>query len=319
VTALAMVGDREKVLGAGFDGYIAKPIVPETFVTEVETFLDKSLHSEPRAEAEPASESAVDDAACAKHGVLLVVDDSDIELGLLHSMFDPSGYEVIKASNLAHALELARKLDPDLIVSDVNMPGGSGFELLEAVKNDPELRHIPVILITSTALSESERRHGLECGAVRYIMRPIEPQALISQVEACLQPRAKMTIADILLVDDVPANSEVVRSILEPSGYTVRVAFSAAEAVSLARERTPDLLLTDMHMPGEGGIALVRVFRTDPSLHRVQIAVSSASLASSQEQADARELGVTSYISRPIEPAILLAEIEALLKSEKTT
>jgi len=317
VTALAMVGDREKVLASGFDGYIAKPIVPETFVSQVEVFLKKSLHAAPRVEMEFPAEPPAAEADGSKHAVLLVVDDSDVELGLMHSVFDPSGYEVIQAADLAQALELARRLTPDLLVSDVNMPGGSGLELLAAIKAEPQLRHIPVILITSTALNETDRQRGLECGATRYIMRPIEPQALLSQVEACLRSIKKQTLGDILLVDDIAANSDVVQSILEPSGYTVRVAFSADEAFKLASQRTPDLMLTDMHMPAAGGLSLARAFRSDPSLRSVQIAVSSASFASAQEYAEAQALGVSAYISRPIEAAKLLAEVSALLKSAK--
>jgi CheY-like chemotaxis protein len=224
---------------------------------------------------------------------------------------------VIKASNLTDALALAHKLKPDLIITDVIMPGGSGFDLVMTLKADPDLRHIPVILITSLALTESDRQRGLECGAVRYIMRPIEPQALLAQVEECLRETKKDTLADILVVDDRMQNLDVLRSVLEPSGYTVRVAQSASEAFDLARQRPPDLILTDIHMPAADGISLVRALRGDPQLHATRIALNSASFASAQERADAEALGVSIYITRPVEPETLLAEVKALLKAAK--
>jgi len=184
VTALAMVGDREKVLAAGFDGYITKPITPETFVAQLETYLDAALHSAPRVATEaspdriPASQS--------KRGLLLVVDDNGVELRLMHSIFDPSGYEVRLATNITTGLELAHALRPDLIVSDVNMPGGTGFDLLAAIAADDRLRGQPVIIITSTAATEADRERALALGAMRFVTRPIEPPALLAVIGECL-------------------------------------------------------------------------------------------------------------------------------------
>lgn len=192
VTALAMAGDREKVGAAGFDGYIPKPIVPETFVQQIEAYLPQALRIAPpptegapakRQEAGPNRGSRV----LRKHALLLVVDDREIELRLMHSVFDPSGFEVMTATNIDDALTFARRVPPDMIVCDVKMPEGSGYDLAEAVKADPQLRRIPVILITSVALAASDERRGMECGAVRYLTRPIEPQTLLSEIETCLE------------------------------------------------------------------------------------------------------------------------------------
>jgi len=185
VTALAMVGDREKILAAGFEGYIAKPIEPEHFVAEMEVFLDRALHSAPRPAPAPSTENPVGTAP-KTHAVLLVVDDSEIERQLLHSVFEPSGYEVCLASNLGEALQAARVLHPDLIVCDVVMPGGSGFDLLAAVQADPELRDVAVVLITSVALTSADQKRAVAAGALRFIARPMEPEALLAVIEECL-------------------------------------------------------------------------------------------------------------------------------------
>jgi CheY-like chemotaxis protein len=101
-----------------------------------------------------------------------------------------SGYKVLTTPNQQEALQLARRFPPDLILSDVCMPEGSGYDLIAAVKSDPLLKGIPFVFITSTAASENDRKKGLALGAAKFLFRPIEPQDLLSEVEACL-PSAK--------------------------------------------------------------------------------------------------------------------------------
>jgi CheY-like chemotaxis protein len=109
-----------------------------------------------------------------------------MELWLLHSVFDPSGYNVILAANVSEALPLARAMNPDLILCDVMMPDGSGFDMLAAVRADPALSDRAVVLITSMDLGAAERERALAAGALRFIARPIEPQALLAEIEECL-------------------------------------------------------------------------------------------------------------------------------------
>jgi two-component system, cell cycle response regulator len=188
VTALAMVGDRDKVLAAGFDGYIAKPIDPQIFVGQVERFLQHGRGSAPPAFAPPTRMVAAPEAW---HASILVVDNMPLNIELARSTLEPFGYAVIPALGMAEALDLARQTLPDLILSDVNMADGTGYDFITAVKADPQLCAIPFILITSTYLDPKEQAHGLELGAARFIVRPIEPQALLDALEACLPERPK--------------------------------------------------------------------------------------------------------------------------------
>jgi two-component system cell cycle response regulator len=67
------------------------------------------------------------------------------------------------------------------------MPVGSGYALIEAVKAAPELRDIPFVFLTSTAMTESERRKGLALGAAKYLFRPIEPEQLLAEIQECIK------------------------------------------------------------------------------------------------------------------------------------
>jgi len=184
VTALAMVGDRKKVLAAGFDGYIPKPIAPETFVAQMESFLGLDQRSTP-----PLSARSIAAAVPApkKRAAILVVDDQPVNLSLKRSILEPMGYSVVTANGMSLALKLARETPPDLIMSDLGMADGSGFDLIKAIKADPNLKNIPFVFITSTFCNEAARTKGLALGAVRFLFRPLEPQELLAEIEACLR------------------------------------------------------------------------------------------------------------------------------------
>lgn len=181
VTAFAMVGDRDKILAKGFDGYVSKPITPETFVGQIESFL----HAGPLVNARDSSSKTPDSGG--GRATILVVDNSAVNLQLARSTLEPFGYEILPAGGMADALETARRAAVDLILSDVHMPNGTGFDLIRAVKADPRLSQIPFIFISSTVWRDSDRATGLGLGAVKFIERPIDPGALLAEIEECLR------------------------------------------------------------------------------------------------------------------------------------
>ena len=187
VTALAMVGDRDHILAAGFDGYISKPIIPETFVAQVEAFLP---HDQRVAQA-PSSAALINTEPTGPpvphRATILAVDDFEPNHDLLQSILEPSGYLVIRARSVYEALEIARVRPPQLVLSDLHMPGQSGYDLIEAFKADPLLRDITIIIHSATVRSDQQHRDVIQMGAARFITRPIDPQNILNEIAACLQ------------------------------------------------------------------------------------------------------------------------------------
>jgi len=190
VTAMAMVGDRDRALAAGFDGYIARPINPETFIKEVEGFVRLRPEEQARRpELAPAAPPKASTPAQSptRRTRLLLVDNSPVNQDLMRSMVEPFGYEIVSAKSVAEGLERARREPPDLILSDLNMPEASGYDLLQAVRKDPKLRELPFIFISSTSAPERELAEGLSRGADAFLSRPVDPQVVLQRLEESLK------------------------------------------------------------------------------------------------------------------------------------
>jgi two-component system cell cycle response regulator len=185
VTALAMEGDREKGLSAGFNGYISKPIDPEDFIMQVDGFLGAGQRgSTPLAQV--AQAAAPIESRAAHRGTLLVVDDSPTNRELIYHTLTPIGYEIRLADSVRAGLELLAAYLPDLILSDLHMPGEDGFNLVRRIKSDPVLAKVPFVFISSSVWGEEYRETALRLGVSRFLLRPIEPQALIDEIASCL-------------------------------------------------------------------------------------------------------------------------------------
>lgn len=186
VTALAMVGDRDKILRAGFHDYISKPLEPETFVAKVESHLKPEQRQVLRDESPTAATTTAPSSGPAK-AMILCLDNSPQNLAVLHDTLTPSGYDVLEARGIEEALASMRQRLPDLVISDLHLHRESGYDFLKTVKADPALKAIPFIFLSSTIWPGQDQQHGLELGADRFLLRPIEPQTLLAEIEACLK------------------------------------------------------------------------------------------------------------------------------------
>lgn len=117
---------------------------------------------------------------------LLVVEDSRIQAKVLADKLKSVGYEVRVAENGKIGLAMVHEMKPDLVISDIEMPEMTGYELCSAIKSDPDLRKIPFILL-STLSDAQDIIKGLHCGADNYVTKPYEPDFLVSRVAALLE------------------------------------------------------------------------------------------------------------------------------------
>lgn len=120
-------------------------------------------------------------------GRVLVVDDEPDVLLLCRLNLQQRGHELLEAADGSTALEIARELHPDVIVLDLMLPGISGYDVLEALKRDPETTNIPVLVLTAKSLrADRERSHGL--GASAFLTKPFLPNELCEMVDSLVAP-----------------------------------------------------------------------------------------------------------------------------------
>lgn len=187
VTALAMVGDRDRVLRAGFDGYLPKPIDPETFVHQIKSFVSGSPSALACRQKDPRSKISRPSLKPAK---ILVVDNVQANLELACATLAASGYSVVTSLRPREALEIAKQSPPDLILSDICMSEGNGYDFIRAVKANPRLARIPFIFISSSMCEDEDRARGLAMGADQFLVRPIDPEQLLAAIESCLAEKS---------------------------------------------------------------------------------------------------------------------------------
>ena len=116
--------------------------------------------------------------------ILIAEDERDIR-DLVAFTLRFAGHEVFAAANGEEAVELAPKVNPDLVLMDVRMPRMTGYEACRVLKADPVLRHIPVIFLSAKG-QESEIQQGLDAGAEEYLLKPFAPDQLTDRVKDIL-------------------------------------------------------------------------------------------------------------------------------------
>jgi CheY-like chemotaxis protein len=116
---------------------------------------------------------------------VLIVDDTNTLRSLVQIYLLAHGWEFVEAQDGAEGLEKTRAARPDVVISDVRMPVMDGFELCAAIRSDPALRDIPVVLLTMLGDEESRAR-GQLVGASAFLTKPISPDTLRDAVRAAV-------------------------------------------------------------------------------------------------------------------------------------
>ncbi|MES2974421.1 MAG: response regulator [Pseudomonadota bacterium] len=176
VTAYAMVGDRERILAAGFDGYIGKPIDPQRFVSEIAGYLRRGGMGPHTGHTTPAKTGKR----------ILVVDDRAPNRELLANVLGYFGHTVVAAEDGASALEEIRRSLPDLVITDLLMPNMDGEDLCRQLRADPATYALPIIIHTASYRARQGRQIADRVGVQWVLPKPCEPADIISMVSEAL-------------------------------------------------------------------------------------------------------------------------------------
>ncbi|MBL8112022.1 MAG: response regulator [Acidobacteria bacterium] len=201
-------------------------------------------------------------------GGILVIDDDEPAREMMERLLTREGFRVTLASGADEGLALARQERPDVITLDVRMPGRDGWAALAALKADPDLRSIPVVMVSI----EDEKALGYSLGATDYVTKPVDREHLAS----VLRRHHRAETGPVLVVEDDAAARQSMRRVLELEGCRVVEAFNGREGLEMLEAERPSLVLLDLMMPEMDGFEFSDAVRRHPRWCSIPIVIVTA-------------------------------------------
>jgi len=241
------------------------------------------------------------------YDVLLVEDDVDVHAAL-GPRLTQEGFNVHSAFTRAEALASMSIAPPHALIIDVGLPDGCGYEVISRLREMPEREDAPVFIVSARE-EFGDKVEGIRCGADAWFGKPLDYEAVIRRLRSLVESRDD-TVARILSVEDDPAESQYLRTVLESAGYEVR---SCADPKDFERELAtfaPNLILMDILLPGVSGYELAR-FARQLDEHQATPILFLTSEREMQTRIESMRSGGDDHIEKPIAPSLLLAAVEA--------
>jgi len=248
---------------------------------------------------------------------ILTVDDSKAVRMVVRKTFKDFDCEIIEASNGVEGLATAGREDPDIILLDVTMPVMDGVEMLTKLKTDPKTKGIPVIMLTAEAGRDNVLRIA-KIGIRDYIVKPFQDKTLVDKVDRIIDLRPKgekeqkrksiHDACEIMIVEDNELNMKLFNDLLATQGYNRILTRDGLNALDLAREHRPDLILMDIQLPEVSGLEVTKWIKDDDEISQIPI-VAVTAFAMKGDEERIRSGGCEAYISKPISVPLFLETV----------
>jgi PAS domain S-box-containing protein len=228
--------------------------------------------------------------------VVLVIDDDPTARNLMQRFLAREGFHVETSAGGEEGLRRARQLHPVAITLDVMMPSMDGWNVLSRLKADPEICDIPVIMVTMV----DNRSLGYALGASDYLTKPVQWDRLAAVLRkySCLTPPCS-----VLVVEDDPVSSNMMRAMLEKSGWTVVQAENGRVALDLMATLHPELILLDLMMPEMDGFEFTSRLQQNPEWRTIPIVVLTAKDITPEDR-----LRLNGYVEQVVQKGAISSE-----------
>ena len=204
----------------------------------------------------------------AEEPLILVVDDDATVRELVERHLERAGFAVVTARGGQEGLRLVRELRPAAVTLDIMMPDLDGWTVLAAIKGDPALASIPVVLMSIV----DQKNRGYALGAADYLVKPVDRTKLVETLTSI----CGSTAGRALLVDDDEVVRRGVRQALEPIGWQVTEAENGQVAVESLAAARPDVIILDLMMPKMDGFEFLDELRSRPDWQDIPVVVITA-------------------------------------------
>jgi CheY-like chemotaxis protein len=258
-----------------------------------------------------------------------MIDDDPFSRELVSRILMDAGASVESVVSAGKALAALDEDRPDLIISDIGMPGDDGYRFVQQLRRTGDWRaRLPCIALTAFARKE-DRARAMSVGFDEHLGKPFDPASLCATISRLAPKRStganrvgetapampccppSGNTPHVLLAEDSPHISEMIKSALEHHGYRVSVAQSIAEALVLARESPVDILLSDLRLKDGMGWDLLAKLREGRAIPGIAMSgyADQAYISKSQSA------GFAEYMVKPVDPDELVNAIRRLTEA----
>jgi two-component system, sensor histidine kinase and response regulator len=261
---------------------------------------------------------------------ILIIDDNQTNRLVLTKNVEALGSRVEAVSSGAKGLETLRNAyragDPyHVVLLDMQMPGMDGEQTARAIKNDPAVKEVKIIILTSMGQrGDAARLKALGCSG--YLLKPAKQQMLFDAVIAVLGQEGdqdtglitRHTLSEqrkvglrILLAEDNPINQKLAIVLLQKAGYSVDAVENGAQVLEKVRANPYSVVLMDVQMPEMDGLEATRQIRAweeESGVHIPVIAMTAHAMQGDRERC--LEAGMDDYVTKPLQPKVLFSAID---------
>ena len=268
-----------------------------------------------------SKEKAIDDRYTIKENdrIILIIEDDSAFAGLLLEFFRERDYKGIIAYQGNAGLSLARYYRPDAIILDMHLPVMDGSEVLKQLKNDPDLRHIPVQIFSGY----DRRKESLELGAFDFIQKPVTRTAMQQAVDK-IEDFIRKKLKKLLIVEDNRQQNNAIRELIGNGDVKSYSAYAGLEAFEIMQKEKFDCIIIDLGLPDMSGIELLEKIKANSELNKIPVIVYTGKDLSKEEAARLNKLANTVVLKtanskeRLLDETILfLHRVESNLPKEK--
>jgi PAS domain S-box-containing protein len=243
--------------------------------------------------------------------VILCIDDDPQIISLYERYLKPQGYNVVPLVNPANAKDTIKRLKPYAITLDIMMPELDGWQVLADIKNDPDIRDVPVIVCS---IVEEEER-GFSLGASDYLVKPILEDDLLTSLNRLNGDGA---IKEVLIIDDSTDDLRLIERIIsEKDAYQPILAQGGEQGWKLIQQRKPHAIILDLFMPDLDGFEIMERLKTSSDLQDIPVLVISGADLNEEQRQKLQNLGKTMLQKAMLEQDKLFELLEKALNRLK--
>ncbi|BAU11455.1 multi-sensor hybrid histidine kinase [Leptolyngbya sp. NIES-3755] len=251
-----------------------------------------------------------DDRALIQPGdrVLLIIEDDVNFVKILTDIARQQGFKVLSALRSQSGLTLAQQFKPRAILLDLHLPDLDGWTVLDRLKRDPELRHIPVHILSS----DDQKQRGLQLGAIAYLQKPVSSDDL-TQLFGEIQTFIDRRVKNLLVIEDDQVQAQSIIDLIGNGDVKSIAAYTAKEALERLQTHQIDCIVMDLGLPDMSGFELIEQIKQDEALSKIPIIVYTGKELTRQEETQLKRLAETIIIKDVRSPERLLDETALFL------